>query len=103
MKLQKKKFVLIKMLFICYKSRNTQTVATIFRDLDSGTGSFGQTKSIAYEYVSKRQCSLQEAVQHLMLETCLRKVFPGVLYDNSNISENCNRIMLFKKEILELP
>ena len=38
-----------------------------------------------------------------MLETCLRKVFPGVLYDNSNISENCNRIMLFKKEILELP
>ena len=48
--------------------------------LDSRAGRYGQTKSITYAYVSRRECSLQEVVYHLMLELCLRKVFPGVLY-----------------------
>ena len=38
-----------------------------------------------------------------MPELWLRKVFPGVLYANSNIPEKSVRMMLSKKEISELP
>ena len=38
-----------------------------------------------------------------MPELWLRKVFPGVLYANSNILEKRVRMMLSKKEISELP
>ena len=44
-----------------------------------------------------------KAVYQVMPELWLRKVFPGVLYANSNIPEKRVRIMLSKKEILELP
>ena len=38
-----------------------------------------------------------------MPDLWLIKVFPGVLYANSNISEKQVRMMLSKKEIFELP
>ena len=60
-------------------------------------------KSLAHAYVSKRECSLQEAVYQVMPELWLRKVFPGVLYANRNILEKRVRMMLSKKEIFELP
>ena len=60
-------------------------------------------KSVAYVYISNRECSLQEAVYQLMPELWLRKVFTGVLYANSNISEKRVRMMLNKNEIFELP
>ena len=34
---------------------------------------------------------------------CLKEVFPGLLYVNSNIPEKLVRMMLSKKEIAELP
>ena len=53
--------------------------------------------------MSKRECSIQEAVYQVMPELWLRKVFPGVLYVNSNIREKRVRMMWSKKEIFELP
>ena len=53
--------------------------------------------------MSKRECSIQEAVYQVMPELWLRKVFPGVLYVNSNIPEKLVRMMWSKKEIFELP
>ena len=53
--------------------------------------------------MSKLECSIQEAVYQVMPELWLRKVFPGVLYVNSNIPEKRVRMMWSKKEIFELP
>ena len=44
-------------------------------------------KSVAHAYSSKRECSLQEAVYQVIPELWLIKVFPGVLFANSNIPE----------------
>ena len=60
-------------------------------------------KSVVCAYVSKRECSLQEAIYQVMPEIWLRKIFPGVLYVHSNIPEKRARMMLSKKEIFELP
>ena len=38
-----------------------------------------------------------------MPELCLRKILPGIVNANSNIPEKRVRMMLSKKELLELP
>ena len=82
----------------------SQAMKQAFKEsLERGVGSYEQMKSVAHAYVSKCECSLQEAVYQVMPELWLRKVFPGVLYANSNIPEKRVRMMLSKKEILELP
>ena len=82
----------------------SQAMKQTFKEsLERGAGSYEQMKSVVHAYVSKRECSLQETVYQVMPELWLRKVFPGVLYANSNIPEKRVRIMLSKKEILELP
>ena len=48
---------------------------------------FQQMKNVAHAYASKRECSVQEAVYHIMPELWLRKFFPGVTYANSNLQE----------------
>ena len=45
---------------------------------ERGVGSYEQMKSVAHAYVSKCECSLQEAVYQVMPELWLRKVFPGM-------------------------
>ena len=48
--------------------------------------------------------SISKVLEKLSItELWLRKVFPGVLYVNSNIPEERLRMMLSKKEIFELP
>ena len=64
---------------------------------------FQQMKSIAHAYASKRECSVQEAVYHIMPELWLRKIFPGVIYANSNLPEKRMRMVISEKEIAELP
>ena len=58
---------------------------------------------MAHADASKKECSLQEAVYQIMPVLCLKEVFPGLLYVNSNIPEKLVRMMLSKKEIAELP
>ena len=71
--------------------------------LQKEAGPYEQMKSMAHAYASKCECFLQDAVYQVMPELWLRKVFPGVLYLNSNIPEKRVRMMLSKKEISELP
>ena len=71
--------------------------------LEKDAGSYKQMKSAAHAYSSKRECSLQETVYQVMPELWLKKVFPGVLYANSNIPEKRVKMMLSKKEISQLP
>ena len=66
----------------------SETMKQTFREsLEKGTGSYEQMKSVAHAYASNRECSLQEAVYQIMPELWQRKVFPAVLYANSNIPE----------------
>ena len=96
-------------IYICsYPSKQEdecpQDMKQAFKEsLERGAGSCEQMKSVAYVYVSKRECSIQEALYQVMPELWLREVFPGLLYANSNIPEKRVRMMLSKKEILELP
>ena len=70
--------------------------------IEKGARSHEHIKSVAHAYALKRECSLQEAVYQIMPELWLRKIFPGVLYVNSNIPEKGVRMMLSKIETAEL-
>ena len=64
----------------------SQAIKQDFKEsLERVTGSYEQMKSVVHAYVSKRECSLQEAVYQLMSELWLRKVFPGVLHVNNDV------------------
>ena len=45
---------------------------------------------------------MQEAVYHCLLELWLGKVFPGAIFANTNIPENCSKILHSQQEISEL-
>ena len=60
-------------------------------------------KSVARAYITKRECSVQEAVYHVMPELWLRKTFLGVLFANSNLPEDRYRMFCSEEEIKELP
>ena len=64
---------------------------------------YEQMQSIARAYLSKRECSVQEAVYHIMPELWLRKNCPGVVFGNSNLPENRYRMFRSQEEISELP
>ena len=64
---------------------------------------FEQMKAISKAYSSKRECSVQEAVYHVMPELWLRKTFPGVIFANSNLPEHRYRICRSEEELLEMP
>ena len=82
----------------------SQAVKQAFREtLEKGASYYEQMKTIAHAYSSKRECSLQEAVYHIMPELWLRKVFPTVVNVNSNIPEKRINMMLSKRELSMLP
>ena len=82
----------------------SKAMKQVFKEsLEIGTGSYEQMKLVDHANASKRECSLQEAVYHVVSELWLRKVFPGVLFANSNIPGKCFRMMLSKKKSSELP
>ena len=64
---------------------------------------YDQMKLIARAYPSKKECSVQDAVYHIMQELWLRKVFPLVLFANTNLPENRYRDCVCEKEIKQLP
>ena len=59
-------------------------------------------KAIAQAYASNRECSVQETVCHCLPELFLRKVFPGVMYANTNISEKRCKILRSQQKISKL-
>ena len=52
---------------------------------ENNANKFEQMFNIAKAYSSKRECSVQEAVYHIMPELWLRKTFPKVIFVNTNI------------------
>ena len=60
-------------------------------------------QGIVRAYVNKRECSDQEAVYHVLPELHLRKIFPGVCFANSNIPEECIKILKSETELNMLP
>ena len=69
---------------------------------DNNLNKFEQMLTIAKAYSSRRECSVQEAVYHVMPELWLRKTFPKVIFANSNLPENRYR-MCKSEEELRLP
>ena len=64
---------------------------------------YKKMKAIARAYATKRECSVQEAVYLVIPELWLRKIFPAVIFLNSNIPEKLYKIFKKKDEIDELP
>ena len=71
--------------------------------LEANFSNYEQMHSIAQAYSSKRECSLQEAVYHIMPELWLRKIFQAVVFANTNLPENRYRVCLSEAELKELP
>ena len=66
----------------------SQAMKQAFKEtLEKGGSYYEQMKTIAHAYSSKRECSLQEAVYHIMPELWLRSIFPAVVNINSNVPE----------------
>ena len=57
-------------------------------------------KAISQAYAFNRECSVQEDGYHSLPEFWLRKVFPGVIYANTNIQENRFRILRSQQEVV---
>ena len=53
-------------------------------------------KAIAKAYSTKKECPVQGAVYHILPELWLRKIFPKVIFLNSNMPEK--RYRIFKKK-----
>ena len=62
-----------------------------------------QIKSVANVYLTKRKCSVQECVYHVLPGEWLRKTFPGVIFADSNIPEKRFHIFLSENENSDLP
>ena len=57
---------------------------------------YEKIKSIFRRYATKRECSFQEEVYLVMPELWLRKIFPKVIFFNSNLPDK--RYNVFKKK-----
>ena len=62
---------------------------------------FEKMESISKAYMTKRECSVQEAVYHIMSELWLRKTFLRVVFANRNLSEDRYRVCCSEKELQE--
>ena len=71
--------------------------------LENNIGHYQSMKTITRAYLSKRECSVQEAVYHVLPELKLRRVFPAVQFVNTNLPEERVKVLLSEKELNELP
>ena len=70
---------------------------------ENNAGQYQTMKTIARAYLSKRECSVQEAVYHILPELKLRRVFPAVQFVNTNLPGERVKVLLSEKELNELP
>ena len=59
-------------------------------------------KTIAKAYLSNRECSIQEAVYHILPELKLRRIFLAVYCIKANPPEERVQVLLSEKELREL-
>ena len=82
----------------------SQAMSQAVKDaFEQNLDNYQQMKSVASAYVNKRECSIQEFVYHILAGQWLRKIFPGVIFANSNLPEKRYRICRDEKDISELP
>ena len=62
-----------------------------------------EMKEIARAYTTSRECSVQEAVYHILPMLWLRKCSPAVVFANSNLPENRTKVFLSEKDLQALP
>ena len=61
-------------------------------------------KTIAKTYLSNKECSVQEAVYHILPELKSKRIFPAVYFVSTNPPEEERvRVLLSEKELTELP
>ena len=60
-------------------------------------------KTIAKDYLSNKECSVQEAVYHILPELKLRRILPAVYFVNKNSPEERVYELFSEKELRELP
>ena len=60
-------------------------------------------KTIAKASISNRECYVQEAVYHILLELKQKKIFPEVYFVNTNPPEERVQVLLSEKELSKLP
>ena len=70
---------------------------------ESNKTTYEQMKFVARAYITKRECSVQEAVYHVMPGLWLRKSYPRVIFVNTNLPEKRFRVWLMEDELNELP
>ena len=88
------------------KSENTYSNAmkqALKASIKNKCSDYEQMKAISRAYSSNWERSVQEAVYHCLPELWLQKVFPGVIYANTNIPEKQFRVLQSQKEISDLP
>ena len=71
--------------------------------IEEKQGNYEQMCAVAHAYASNRECSLQEAVYHCLPELWLRKIFPSVIYANTNLAEKRLKMLRSKEEMCQLP
>ena len=60
-------------------------------------------KTIAKAYLSNRECSVQEAVYHILPKLKLKRIFPAVYFVNTNPREERVQVLLSEKESSKPP
>ena len=60
-------------------------------------------KTIAKAYLSNRECSVKEAIYHILPELKLWRIFPAVSFVNTNLLEERVQVLLPEKGLSRLP
>ena len=88
------------------KTENSCTLAmsqAVTESLESKKSNYEQMHTIAHAYAANRECSVQEAVYHILPELWLRKTFPGVIFANSSTPDCRYKMFRNQEEIEQLP
>ena len=56
-------------------------------------------KTITKAYLSNLECSVQEAVYHILPELKLRRIFPAVYFVNTNLPEERFQVLIPEKNL----
>ena len=63
---------------------------------DTNLDQFNTMKNILKAYTSNRECSVQEAVYHILPELHLRRAFAGMQFVNTNLPEERSKYFKLK-------
>ena len=75
----------------------------VLEAFDNKLDQFNTMKIILKAYTSNRECSVQEAVYHILPELHVRRVFPGVQFVNTNLPEERSKILQTEEQLSSLP